>query len=198
MSLVNDALKRATEAQKSTSPVPARHLPLRPVEPAQLRKNGIGLVLPATLLTILVAAMFSLGLVNQKSRSAPSQPQTQLAVQTVMAASSIAAPVPQVTVTPNSAVTPANSAVAPTPSSVASIQENPATSPPPSVVELTPPKPAPLKLQAVFFTPPKPLAIINGKRVHVGDLVRELQVVAIGSASAMLIGPGQTNFLTLE
>jgi hypothetical protein len=144
--------------------------------------------------------MFSLGLVNQKSRPALSQPQAQPPVQTVMAASSITAPAPQVTVTPNSTAAPVSSTVPPTPSTVASTQENPAANPPKPVpvVEAVPPKPAPLRLQAVFFTPPKPLAIINGKRVHVGDSVRELQVVAIGSASAMLIGPSQTNFLTLE
>jgi hypothetical protein len=180
MSLVNDALKRATEAQKTIAPAPGHPLPLRPVESAQQQKKGIGLVLPATLLTILVAATFSLGLATQKNRSTPVQPPAR----NMVVASSIAAPAPQVALKPNT--------------TVAATQGTPTTNPPTPVVEAAPPKPAPLKLQAVFFTPPRSLAIINGKRVYVGDSVHEMRVVAIGSASAMLIGPGQTNFLTLE
>jgi hypothetical protein len=180
MSLVNDALKRATEAQKNISPAPGHYLPLRREEPAQQRKKGIGIVLPATLLTILVAAIFSFGLVNQKNRFTPVQPPAQ----TTGSASSIAATAPPAALTPNIAV--------------AATPAIPATNSPALVAEAVPPKPAPLKLQAVFFTPPRSLAIINGQRVYVGDSVREFQVVAIGSTSAMLIGPNQTNFLTLE
>jgi hypothetical protein len=173
-------------------------LPLRPAEPAQPPKKGIGLVLPVTLLTILVAAILSLGLANHKTPSTSVQAVVKSPMQNTAAASPIVVPAPQAAAAPNSTVASANSTVAPTPSTVASVQENPATNSPVPIVESAPPKPAPLKLQAVFFTPPRPLAIINGKRVHVGDSVRELRVVAIGSASAMLIGPGQTNFLTLE
>lgn len=180
MSLVNDALKRATEAQKNISPAPGHYLPLRREEPAQQRKKGIGIVLPATFLTILVAAIFSLGLVNQKNRSTPVQPPTQ----TTGSASSIAATALPAALTPNIAV--------------AATPAIPATNSPAPIVEAAAPKPAPLKLQAVFFTPPRSLAIIDGKRVYVGDSVRELRVVAIGSTSAMLVGPNQTNFLTLE
>ena len=69
---------------------------------------------------------------------------------------------------------------------------------PAPVVEAAPPKPAPLKLQAVFYDPARPSAIISGKTVCVGDSVRDFRVVAIGSASAMLVSGSQTNLLTIE
>ena len=175
MSLVNDALKRATEAQKNIPPAPGHYLPLRREDPAQPRKKGIGIVWPATLLTILVAAVFSFGLMNQKSRLLP----VPLPAQIVRASSTIPTPAPTTALAPNAALA-AMPAIA-------------ATNPPTPTIEA-----APLKLQAVFFTPPRSLAIIDGKRVYVGDSVREWRVVAIGSTSAMLVGPNQTNFLTLE
>jgi|ERR1022692_339475 hypothetical protein len=182
MSLVNDALKRATETQKNVGPAPGNYLPLRREEPAQQRKRGIGIVWPAILAVILVAAIFSIVLVNQKNRSTPVQLPTP--TQTATMASPIAATAPPPALTQDSAIAPTKGTVA--------------TNSPAPVVEAASPKPAPLKLQAVFFTPPRSLAIINGQRVYVGDSVRELQVVAIGSTSATLIGPNQTNFLTLE
>jgi hypothetical protein len=117
---------------------------------------------------------------DRAGKSTPVEPPAQ----TTGSASSIAPTAPPAALTPNIAV--------------AATPAIPATNSPALVAEAVPPKPAPLKLQAVFFTPPRSLAIINGQRVYVGDSVRELQVVAIGSNSAMLIGPNQTNFLTLE
>jgi hypothetical protein len=180
VSLVNDALKRATEAQKSRPPVPVVHLPLRPVEAAKQNKTGIGLVLPATLLTIIVVALFSLRLARRADQNTPPPP-------------------PQTTAPAEKNISKPAAAIldlAPGPLAV-SAKEIPAPVPaPPAVVPA--PQPAPLKLQAVFYSPPHPSAIISGKTVRVGDVVRELQVVAIGSSSALLISATQTNFLTLE
>jgi hypothetical protein len=53
-------------------------------------------------------------------------------------------------------------------------------------------------LQAVFFNPQHPSAVIEGKTVFVGDSVRDLKVVAIASKSALLISATETNLLTLE
>ena len=184
MSLVNDALKRATEAHNRRTPAPVANLPLRPVEP--VTKPGIGLVLPATLLTIILAALISLVLAKQSgSESLAPQPVKSGLFEINAAAKSPPPPIDLPPVAPVVAVEPASVAAAPIPS----VQPIPVPAPP--VV-------APLRLQAVFYTPPQPSAIISGKTVHVGDKVRELQVVAIGSSSALLMGASQTNFLTLE
>ncbi len=182
MSLVNDALKRATEAHNRRAPAPVADLPLRPVEPTRPSKNRIGLVLPATLLTIILAALFSFGLSKHDSgkMSAPPTVKSEMLGLTVAAKSP-----PPTDLTPVVLKDPAP-AVAPP---VVSAQP---MAPP------APPAAAPLRLQAIFYTPPRPSAIISGQTVHVGDTLRELQVVAIGSASALLVGAQQTNFLTLE
>jgi len=182
MSLVNDALKRATEVQKTRPPTPMVNLPLRPVEPVKPRKAGFGLVLPATLATIIAAALFSLSISNHSSHSTPvpaSPVQTPTSGVPVISAIMDLAPAPLVV---------AAKEIPPTPPPV----------PPAPVVVAAPPPPAPLRLQAVFYSPPNPSAIISGKTVHVGDTLRELQVVAIGSSSALLISTTETNFLTLE
>jgi hypothetical protein len=53
------------------------------------------------------------------------------------------------------------------------------------------------KLQAVFFDPKHPSAIIGGRSVFVGDRVNDLRVVAISQESVTLAGGGQTNVLAL-
>src|SRR6266699_1607104 len=49
MSLINDALKRARQAQQQAPPPLSPGLQFRPVEPAQQPKRGPGLILPAAL-----------------------------------------------------------------------------------------------------------------------------------------------------
>lgn len=61
----------------------------------------------------------------------------------------------------------------------------------------TPPKPAPLRLQAIVFNPKRPSAMINGKTLFIGDKLGDLRVVAIDRDSAILAGAGRTNILTL-
>ncbi|MFO1486852.1 MAG: hypothetical protein U1F65_00090 [Verrucomicrobiota bacterium] len=191
MSLVNDALKRASEVQKTRGTVPVVHLPLRPIDPPAEGKVGLGLVLPATVLTIIAAALFSLYLANraEKSSSVPAKPTSATPVEKTEAKPVAQifdlAPAPLVVAAKEVPVLPP----APVPA------ENPA---PAAAMAVAPVAPPPLRLQAVFYTPPQPSAVINGKSVRVGDIVREMQVAAIGSSSVLLVSQSQTNFLTLE
>ena len=66
-----------------------------------------------------------------------------------------------------------------------------------STTESEAPKPAPLKLQGVFFSK-KPSALINGRTVFVGDRVREFRVVAITPDKAILTAGGRTNVLSFS
>jgi hypothetical protein len=60
------------------------------------------------------------------------------------------------------------------------------------------PGPPAIRLQAIVFDPARPSAMINGKTLFVGDMLGEMQLVAIGRQSATLVGAGQTNLLTLR
>jgi hypothetical protein len=61
-----------------------------------------------------------------------------------------------------------------------------------------PPKPAPLRLQAIIFNPSRPSALISGKTLFIGEKLGALRVVAIDQESATLVGPGLTNVLSLS
>ena len=75
-------------------------------------------------------------------------------------------------------------------------QENAATNPA-VAAEPSPPKPAPLRLQAIVFNPARPSAMISGRTLFVGDKLGEFRVLRISPESATLVGDGQTNILSL-
>jgi hypothetical protein len=184
MSLINDALKRARQVQQNQPQPAASSLRFRPIDPAQHPRKGMGLVLPATLTTILAVGLFSLWHLNQDAH-APAAPMTQ----PPQARSKAAEP----------SRTAAANAVRPTPASPAGNAMVPARANTPAVVAAaTPPKPDPLKLQGILFSPNRPSAMIGGKTVFVGDQLGEFHVAAIASDSATLISDTQTNVLKLE
>jgi hypothetical protein len=90
----------------------------------------------------------------------------------------------------------ADAASAPTDDPLADIQESEASDAS-AMTAPAPPKAAPLRLQALVFNPTRPSAMISGKTLFVGDRLGDLRVVAINKDSAILIGAGQTNVLTL-
>ena len=59
------------------------------------------------------------------------------------------------------------------------------------------PPPTPVKLQAIFYSPGRSTAMINGKTVAVGDALREYRITTITPTSVRLISFTQTNVLTL-
>jgi hypothetical protein len=184
MSLINDALQRAKTVQQSHPPA-AADLPLRPIEPAQQQTRGPGLVLPATVATVLLAGIFSWWLLNHASHAAKA-PQT----------------------TPPNAVSPAP-APAPVPAAVPAAERGKANEPASASVHeaasanetiatVEAAKPVPLKLQAITFNPARPSAIVSGKTVFVGDRFREFRVLKIGVDSVTLVNETQTNLLRLD
>ena len=66
-----------------------------------------------------------------------------------------------------------------------------------TVAEAQPPKPPPLKLQGIVFSQ-RPSAVISGKTLFVGDRIREFRVFAITQDTALLVGGGRTNVLSLS
>jgi len=98
--------------------------------------------------------------------------------------------------TPSAPATAAAPAVA-HPNHASSTTTGTATDPGATVV-VAPPTPPPLRLQAVFFSPTKPSAIISGTSVGIGDKVRQFHVTAIGKDSVTLSSPLETKVLKLQ
>jgi hypothetical protein len=210
MSLINDALKRAKEAHQQV-PVPPADLPFRPVEPAQQSaRRSLGLLLPVALAVLALLVLFLAW--QWVQRSAAPKPLEAAALTPPALATAPAQAIPAPVAAPGAVPVPASQPKPPAPAAAATpavgtadgapdspvvdVQESPVTNSVP-VAAPEPPKPVPLRLQAIFFHPKRPSAIISGKTVFVGDKVRDLRVVAIDQGSATLAGAGQTNVLSL-
>jgi hypothetical protein len=189
MSLINDALKRARESQTDLIvPPPVSTLQFKPANPAETkaRTGGqwpiftiAGLVLLGLIYAVRVANL------RQSDSNAP-------ALQ-VEARTAAAAPSPAITA---AKATPASSV------GVASDEErayfgddelDAATGTQAASVKA----PA-YKLQAIIYEPRRPLAIVNGKSLFVGDKFGTLKVSSITKDTVTLAGAGQTNILSLE
>ena len=205
MSLINDALKRAKEAQQQAPPPPPSDLQFRPVEPAQQNaRRGLGLLLPAAL---AVVALLTLLFIWHWAQKRDSTRPTEVNARTARVARATPAPQPLPVAAPAPASVPspvtdaaatvaADAASAPTDAPVANPEESEATNAP-AMTAPPPPKPAPLRLQAIVFNPRRPSAMISGKTLFIGDKLGDLRVVAIDQDSATLAGAGQTNVLSL-
>ena len=220
MSLINDALRRAKAAQQQETPPPAPPLQFRPVEATQHVQHGRGLLWPAV--WALVAPRRGLLCLAVDSSRESTSPRDARA-RTPAAVDSIATPPPAsalvtaanpaagLAAQANSAPRPASqpspvigsaapvapeATSAPASPTVANPQENGATNT--AATTVAPPKPAPLRLQAIVFNPKQPSAIVSGKTLFIGDKLGDLRVVAIDRGSLTLVGAGQTNVLSLS
>lgn len=168
MSLINDALKRAREAQPQ-SPPPQASLQLRPAEPAPAANRGMGMIVPAVIAFLALIGVFFVWHAERRPPVKQPAPETKA---TPPAAPKIAPPV-QI------------AAVAPTPT------------PPAAPVPALPPV-EPLKLQAIFFAPGHSSAIINGKTVFAGETFKGYRVADIAETSATLVSATETNVMRLD
>ena len=196
MSLINDALKKAKQAQ-ATAPVRESAPQLRSPETDHPVRSGSSLMLPALLVAVgLIGA--ALVWVAMSGRKPDAQnPEPVAAVNLPASASKIepaVAPAAREVVS-----TPTTSVPAPT----TVVESKPALIPnsPPAVtpaIATQPPAPALPKLNGIFFNPTKPTAIVNNKLVSPGSRIGELTVLAITQGSITLAGGGQTNVLSLS
>jgi hypothetical protein len=221
MSLINDALKRAKQAQKENPPPPPA-LQFKPAGPAQPRSAG-----PPILLIVAGAVVLSLvgwfvvtalpkretahalahakqpdestvqtaapSLVTPAANSVPAQPPVPVTAQSQPAPAAIPPAVLAQPLSTNSALAAGNPATAP-----AGAPTDSATNDTAAAVDATPPKPALPRLQGIFYRPARPSAVINGKNVFIGSRVGEFQVLAITQQSVTIGSATQTNILSLE
>ncbi len=209
MSLINEALKRAKQAQKE-NPAPPSALQFKAADPSQRRSSGppVLMIVAVVVVLALVGAFVMIAL--QKRGASPvvnARQPNEIRLQT--AAPSVVTPVAnpasahepvlatsqsQATqsAVPNTAAEPRVSATPPVSASADSVT-NIAT----ADVDPTPAKPALPKLQGIFYRPQRPSAVISGKNVFVGSRVGEFQVLAITQESVTISSATQTNVLSL-
>lgn len=188
MSLINDALKRAKQAQQPHSPdAPQMQVQFRPVEPVQrVKKSNAGIWI-----AVVIVAGLIIGFVIRQSTRGNLPTPKEAKAREIVPANPIPQETPQPAPVPQAAVV--NTVPKPTIQQPA-VQPAAAALPADKVEE--PAKPAP-KLQAVVYDPKRPSAIISGKSVFRGDKIGDFRVVAISQESVTLVGGSQTNVLVL-
>jgi hypothetical protein len=177
MSLINDALKRASESDKNR---PSGPPPMRPLQPVQGANGGqFAWILPLIVVIVLALSGWFFWKWHQGSHH----------VVLTKAAPTLAAKAavpPATTPKPVPAPTPvASTAVVPRPAPVAMKPAKP-PEPEPAAPAVETPWPTPLTLQAIIFSKTRPMALINGKPVGPGDAISGVVVAKIERTSVTL------------
>jgi len=198
MSLINDALKKAKQAQDN-APVRETAPQLRSPDTDHRRYPGASLLWPGV---IIVALLLGVGLVWFGLGARQAEPQHKIAASMARPSAPAPEPAPPVTAPtplaaqtqqPTVAETVVSSAPMPMPVPVAAERPAPHFAPPPAL-----PTAAPPKLNGIFYNPARPTAVVNNKLVRAGSRVGEFTVLAITQNSVTLAGGGQTNVLSLS
>jgi hypothetical protein len=206
MSLVNDALKRAKAAQKSSEPPAAAGPALRPADPHPGTRLGVGITVPAIFALLALIGLFWVWRNAQTAFPTSAAARTPAAVPAPGSADAGADLSSDSTLrshVKNEVTTlPAGLEALPgtTGKEAGPVAFSPLTPEPPGAIAApaaTRTAPAPLRLQAIFYEPSQPSAMIRGKTVMVGDTVEHARVVAITDTSVTLVDEGRTNILTL-
>ena len=199
MSLINDALKRATQAQPAGKPTPEMETTMKPVP--QARTVGLPVYFTPVLLFIISGACWflikgwdvrrqaiaSTTTIPVQAREVEEQPD-------IPAGEGAELPIPgnrqfALNDRPSSSALPKTAgtaaAGAPAESASASVAADEA-------------QPATFKLQGIFYRPANPSAVVNSKTVFVGDRIANAKVKAIDRQSVTLEIAGETKVLTLQ
>jgi hypothetical protein len=194
MSLINDALKRAKQAQQENPP-PTPPLEFRPVEPTPETPQRTTLLVIGVSLVLIAL----LGL-------------TGMLVSFISQSKSVVLPVAARVMDPPAAASPQTTAPEIAPEKIVTQPESPATTPAyierpdepntngyPVVAAIAEAlKPAPLKLQGIFFNPQNPSAVLNSRTLYLGDRVNGFRVMAISPVAVTLVSATETNVLSLS
>lgn len=208
MSLINDALKRASEAQAKAESTPAPEFKFRGVDPQEQPPRRVGWFFPSLIAAAAVLALLLLlNLTHRKEKETiGSKPPASvekgsesLLGNEMKARAREDEPLPGAPLTaakPVEAVqTESVAVVAVSGTTVQEVSKQPPTNSAAPAPE--PSKPPGPKLQAIVFNPSRPSAIISGKTVFAGDRVGEWRVFSIRPDRATLVNAGETNVLKL-
>lgn len=198
MSLINDALKRATKAQPTTPPTPEPDL--EPAPPH--RAVGIpGYFTPVVLCVLSMACWMFF-----KGRNGGQLP-TLAAVKQIVEPDPIVAQARE----PEMDMPPVEGAELPVPQHREfALNDSPSPSAANPVETAAPaqaaaaaapalePAPAPAyKLQGIIYRPSNPSAVVNARSVFIGDRIGTARVISINESSVTLDIGGETKVLTL-
>ena len=211
MSLINDALKRAKQAQPQNPFGGQPTVPLQPVDYAPRPNYFLRLfVALLTVVTLACSGWFFwkwwrsreerrsvVVAVNEAKAESAAQskawPQTSPRKSAIQVSTNIV-------VRTNVAVTPkleADARSAPTNASISTSQTTAAGSAT-ATEPAAPPSPfADLKLRSIIYREDKPAAVINGDMLYVGDEIRGARVVRIERNSVTIERKGETNEMRL-
>jgi cytoskeletal protein RodZ len=218
MSLINDALRRARQAQQEAPPPPVSPTHFKPVEPKTPPvRHGLGLLVPVSLGIIALLALLLLWEISKREPSSVhGQPKSTLnvAARVVVQSGSSTSSSKDQALSPSSEGGTNSSSItasAPTISATATRVDPPDSTNTSSLsvpiqqadtnhasAEVASATSNALKLQGIVFNPRRPSALINGRVMFVGDRVRDLRITAIHPGDVVLTGPGRTNILSLE
>jgi hypothetical protein len=179
MSLINDALKRAKQAQQDSPDAPQNTVQFRPVEPGQrpVKKNNSAIWLAIVIIAGLIIGFVLRQLTRENNTTSPKEVKARELV-------------------PANSTAQETSKSAPVPA--AAVKHEPSAQEAAAVPVITSDEPKIVpRLQAIVFDPKRPSAIITGKSVFVGDKLGDFRVVGITQESVKLVGGGQTNVLVL-
>jgi hypothetical protein len=189
MSLINDALKRATQAQPATKPAPEMETTMKPAPPP--RTVGLPVYFMPVLLFIISGACWFLvkGWDARRPSGTAAKP---LSVQArelpespgLPAGEGAELPIPKnrqfaLNDTPTPVAGTAAEATGSTPAAGATAVEG-------------------FRLQGIFYRPNNPSAVVNSRTVFVGDRIANAQVKAIDQRSVTLDCAGEIKVLTLH
>jgi hypothetical protein len=210
MSLINDALKRASTSRPMLTE--AQTLPL--MQPVQEGSRGAG-PLPIVLFIVGVGALLVSGGFWLKSNGTP--PQAAVIPEPVQIATPAPAPalVAAETITTNlplPTVSPTLAAEIPASDepTVVAEEQKPVAKPSRTVAATTGTKPTEaavqraaeaqpdFSLQAIYYRMKGPTVVINGKTLKVGDTIAGAKLVAIERTAAEIISQGTRRKLTLQ
>jgi hypothetical protein len=176
MSLINDALKRARETQRNDPPTGAR--PLRPVE--STARSGNSWILTVAAVLFLAAACLFIGPKLFGHKASPA-----------VSAITPGIPAPLAKGVPVPAPQPVNAATAPEAEALPPAATNTNPPPPAAATEQLP------RVQGIIFSTARPLAIVDGQTVGVGDRAGDFTVKEIFKNSVVFQRPDGTQ-KTLE
>ncbi len=194
MSLINDALKRATKAQAATPPTPEPDL--EPAPPH--RAVGIpGYFMPVMLCVLSVACWMVIKGLNGGGMPTLAKVQQLVEPEAIVAqarepdmemppAEGVELPVPQNREFALNDAPSASAAAATEPASGASVVTAD------TEVSVT------YKLQGIIYRPSNPSAVVNTRTVFIGDTVGNARVRSITERSVTLEVGGETKVLTMQ
>ena len=197
MSLVNEALKRAKQTQQANPPA-TPPLEFRPVEPGQSDGRRTSLLLVGLSLVIVAIVGMCGALVwyvSQKNGPALLVEASANYQQPLAATNTPKQPAPK-PMPPVTVVDPANTTPAVAEVIETSTNNEPVVTGVAAAVEAL--KPAPLKLQGIFFNPKNPSAVVNGRTVYLGERVAGFFVLAVSPSSVTFANSTVTNVLSLS